>query len=40
MTQAQAADARDKSKTNREAALKTIRKAWSHILSPMPRRAT
>jgi hypothetical protein len=35
MTQAQAADARDKAKTNRESALKAIRTAWSHILYPV-----
>jgi uncharacterized protein DUF499 len=35
MTQAQAADANDKAKTNRESALKAIRAAWSHILYPV-----
>lgn len=35
MTQAQAADAKDKAKTNRESALKAIRTAWSHILYPV-----
>ncbi len=35
MTQAQAADAKDKAKTNRESALKAIRAAWSHILYPV-----
>ncbi|WOS64267.1 DUF499 domain-containing protein [Sinorhizobium fredii] len=34
MTQAQTTDARDKAKTNREAALKAVRAAWSHILYP------
>ena len=32
LTQAQAADARDKAKTNKEAASKAVRTAWSHIL--------
>jgi hypothetical protein len=35
MTQAQAADALEKAKTNRESALKAIRAAWSHILYPV-----
>ncbi|MGO6689218.1 DUF499 domain-containing protein [Rhizobium leguminosarum] len=35
MTQAQAADAKDKAKTNRESALKAVRTAWSHILYPV-----
>ena len=35
MTQAQATDAKDKAKTNRESALKAIRTAWSHILYPV-----
>ena len=35
MTQAQAADAKDKAKTNRESALKAVRAAWSHILYPV-----
>lgn len=35
MTQAQAADAKDKAKTNRDSALKAIRTAWSHILYPV-----
>jgi hypothetical protein len=34
MTHAQAADAAEKAKTNRESALKAIRAAWSHILFP------
>ena len=33
--QAQAADARDKAKTNKDAALKAVRTAWSHILYPV-----
>ncbi|MBX5282166.1 DUF499 domain-containing protein [Rhizobium sp. NLR10a] len=35
MTHAQAADAKDKAKTNRDAALKAVRAAWSHILYPV-----
>ena len=35
LTQAQAADARDKSKTNKDAALKAARTAWSHVLYPV-----
>ena len=35
LTQAQAADARDKAKTNKDAALKAVRTAWSHILYPV-----
>jgi hypothetical protein len=35
LTQAQAADARDKAKTNKDAAQKAIRTAWSHILYPV-----
>ena len=35
LTQAQAADARDKANTNRESASKAIRNAWSHILYPV-----
>lgn len=35
MTQAQAADARDKAKTNRESAVKAIRAAWSHVFHPV-----
>lgn len=35
LTQAQAADARDKSHSNRESASKAIRSAWSHILYPV-----
>jgi hypothetical protein len=35
MTHAQAADAKDKAKTNRDAALKAVRAAWSHILHPV-----
>lgn len=35
MTNAQAADAKDKAKTNRESALKAVRAAWSHILYPV-----
>ena len=35
LTQAQAADARDKAKTNRESARKAVRAAWSHILYPV-----
>lgn len=34
LTKAQAADAQDKANTNREAANKAIRVAWSHILYP------
>jgi hypothetical protein len=35
LTQAQAVDARDKAKTNKDAALKAVRTAWSHILYPV-----
>ncbi|MCL6741777.1 DUF499 domain-containing protein [Sphingomonas sp. RB56-2] len=35
LTQAQAADARDKASTNKESASKAIRNAWSHILYPV-----
>jgi hypothetical protein len=35
MTQAQSSDARDKAMTNRDAALKAIRTAWSHIFYPV-----
>jgi len=35
MTKAQAADALDKAKTNREAAVKAMRAAWSHIFVPV-----
>jgi hypothetical protein len=35
MTQAQSSDARDKARTNRDAALKAIRTAWSHIFYPV-----
>jgi predicted AAA+ superfamily ATPase len=35
LTQAQAADARDKAKTNKDAALKAARTAWSHVLYPV-----
>lgn len=35
LTQAQAADARDKASTNKESASKAIRSAWSHILYPV-----
>ncbi|MBP2238677.1 hypothetical protein J2Z31_005218 [Sinorhizobium kostiense] len=35
MTNAQAADAKDKAKTNRDSALKAVRAAWSHILYPV-----
>lgn len=35
MTTAQIADAEDKAKTNRDAALKAVRTAWSHILYPV-----
>jgi hypothetical protein len=35
LTQAQSADARDKAKTNKDAALKAVRTAWSHILCPV-----
>lgn len=35
LTQAQAADARDKAATNKESAAKAIRNAWSHILYPV-----
>ena len=35
LTQSQAADAKDKAKTNRESALKAIRAAWSHIIYPV-----
>lgn len=40
MTQAQAADAKDKAKTNRESAMKAIRTAWSHILYPVKSETT
>jgi len=36
MTQAQAADARDKAKTQGDGAAKAVRAAWSHILYPIP----
>src|SRR5260370_38916454 len=35
LTQAQSADARDKAKTSKDAALKAVRTAWSHILYPV-----
>ena len=35
LTQAQAADAGDKAKMNRDTALKAVRTAWSHILYPV-----
>jgi hypothetical protein len=35
LTQGQAVDARDKSKSNRESAQKAVRGAWSHILYPV-----
>jgi hypothetical protein len=35
LTQAQAADARDKAKTGREGAAKAVRLAWSHVLYPV-----
>jgi hypothetical protein len=35
LTQAQAADAKDKAATNKESAAKAIRNAWSHILYPI-----
>lgn len=35
MTTAQIADAEDKAKTNRDAALKAVRTAWSHVLYPV-----
>ena len=35
LTQAQAADAKDKAKTSREGAAKAVRLAWSHILFPV-----
>ena len=35
LTQAQATDARDKAKSNRESAQKAVRGAWSHILYPV-----
>jgi hypothetical protein len=35
LTQAQAADTRDKAKTNKDSALKAVRTAWSHILYPV-----
>jgi hypothetical protein len=35
MTKAQAADALDKAKSNRDAALKAVRAAWSHIFVPV-----
>ncbi len=35
MTQAQAADARDKAKTQKDAAAKAVRAAWSHVLYPV-----
>lgn len=34
MTQAQVADARDKAKTQKEAAVKAVRAAWNHVLYP------
>jgi hypothetical protein len=40
MTQAQAADARDKAKTSRDGAVKAVRLAWSHILYPIKTEAT
>jgi len=35
LTQAQAADARDKAKTSREGAAKAVRLAWRHVLFPV-----
>lgn len=35
LTQAQAADAREKAQTNRDSAGKAVRNAWSHILYPV-----
>lgn len=35
LTQAQASDARDKAKTSKEASLKAVRTAWSHIFYPV-----
>jgi hypothetical protein len=35
LTQAQAADAKDKAKTSREGATKAVRLAWSHVLFPV-----
>jgi hypothetical protein len=35
LTQAQAADAKDKAKTSREGAAKAVRLAWSHVLFPV-----
>ena len=40
LTQAQAADARDKAKTSREGAVKAVRHAWSHILYPVKTEST
>lgn len=40
MTQTQAADARDKAKSNREAAHKAVRTAWSHVLYPVKSETT
>jgi hypothetical protein len=40
ITQAQAADTRDKAKTSRDGAAKAVRLAWSHILFPIKTDAT
>ena len=40
LTQAQAADARDKAKTGREGAAKAVRLAWSHVLFPVKTEGT
>jgi hypothetical protein len=40
LTQAQAADARDKAKTGREGAEKAVRLAWSHVLFPVKTEST
>lgn len=40
LTQAQAADARDKAKTGREGAAKAVRLAWSHVLFPVKTEST
>jgi len=40
LTQAQAADAREKAKTSREGAVRAVRHAWSHILYPVKTEST
>jgi hypothetical protein len=35
LTQAQAADTKDKAKTSRDGAQRAVRNAWSHILYPV-----